>query len=200
MFSWFLLTRSISGVNTTGVPLAELSLYMTYRTEAQRPPGDSQTLWTLQGPGTAPIGRLPKTRVSPCKVPHYTELTVPAVQTFFFLHQRTLLPSERNKVQHEVIRWNFHVFTWDFLSGCFFYHVRQHPTAEQNPEMDTESKNICSKGTFNKVDVLEAKCSWMTQTFIKLTFWVKATCWCFGKFHQRHVIMWKAPQINSFMF
>lgn len=26
MFSWFLLTRSISGVNTTGVPLAELSL------------------------------------------------------------------------------------------------------------------------------------------------------------------------------
>lgn len=39
MFSWFLLTRSISGVNTTGVPLAELSLYNTYRTEAQRPHG-----------------------------------------------------------------------------------------------------------------------------------------------------------------
>lgn len=62
MFSWFLLTRSISGVNTTGVPLAELSLYMTYRTEAQRPPGDSQTLRTVHRP-TAPIGRLSKTRI-----------------------------------------------------------------------------------------------------------------------------------------
>lgn len=39
MFSWFLLTRSISGVNTTAVPLAELSLYNTYRTEAQCPKG-----------------------------------------------------------------------------------------------------------------------------------------------------------------
>lgn len=39
MFSWFRLTRSISGVNTTGVPLAELSLYNTYRTEAHRPEG-----------------------------------------------------------------------------------------------------------------------------------------------------------------
>lgn len=64
MFSWFLLTRSISGVNTTGVPLAELSLYMTYRTEAQRPPGDSQTTgrWTV---ATGPIGRLSKTRDQP---------------------------------------------------------------------------------------------------------------------------------------
>lgn len=39
MFSWFRLTRSISGVYTTGVPLAELSLYNTYRTEAQCPRG-----------------------------------------------------------------------------------------------------------------------------------------------------------------
>lgn len=68
MFSWFLLTRSISGVNTTGVPLAELSLYMTYRTEAQRPPGDSQTLWTVHRP-TAPIGRLSKTRIKALQGP-----------------------------------------------------------------------------------------------------------------------------------
>lgn len=39
MFSWFLFTRSISGVNTTGVPLAELSLYNTYKAEAQHPEG-----------------------------------------------------------------------------------------------------------------------------------------------------------------
>lgn len=42
MCSWFRLARSISGVNTMGVPLAELSLYNTYRTQAQCPRGDSQ--------------------------------------------------------------------------------------------------------------------------------------------------------------
>lgn len=49
MFSWFRLARSISGVNTMGVPLAEMSLYNTYRAEAQcAPKGQSDTLNKIQ--------------------------------------------------------------------------------------------------------------------------------------------------------
>lgn len=55
MFSWFRLTRSISGVNTTGVPLVEPSLYKTYRTEAQRHQEASQTQKHTQH---TPIGQV----------------------------------------------------------------------------------------------------------------------------------------------